>query len=195
MVEYLYHGIKWWDYDLLVKIIESGYLKPRCMLEPGLITDNNNIFNGTKYLSLTEKVRVDGGRSSYDERIWGNPCFVLKRDNLDLIHPRYVEMDFLSDEEQRKILFSDNDERYSYYEDEVQVKDKISLKSNLVAIGLPMYDLDGSHDNDSKLKLFGDIKRALLGNDIDVPIVNSSVFDFADNDEAIEKTKILTARS
>ena len=191
MNNYLYHGVKWWNYDLLVEIIKSGYIMPRCMLPKEANQDTNNIFNGTKYISLTEKVRLDGERSSYEEVIYGNPCFVLKRDYIDLIHPKFIEKEMMTPEDYRKILFSDADERFSYYGDEVQTKDKISLKSNLVAIGLPVYDLDATFDNEGKLRLFGSIKEALLGHDIDVPIVNSSLYDFADDEEAIERSKII----
>ena len=125
---YLFHSVKWKNFDLLVDIINSGYIMPRCMLEEGKITDTNNIFNGTKYISLSQKGIADGERSSYDELVMdGNPCLVLKRDNLDLISPRYVDRNELSPDEWRAILFNDGDERFSYYGDELQTKQKISL--------------------------------------------------------------------
>ena len=191
MNKYLYHGIKWGNYDLLIKILESGFILPRCMIEDIDKDDHNNIFNGTKYISLTDKVLLDGERSSYEEVIVDSPCFVLRRDNISLIQPKYVDWDEVSIDEKRKILYSDSDERYSYYGDEVQTKEQRSLKSNLVAIGLPMYDLDFTHDKNAKLRLFGDIKKALSGMDIDVPILNSSLYSFADDDENIEKSKII----
>ena len=55
MEPYLFHGIKWFNYDLLIKIIESGYILPRCMLEPGLVTDQNNI---NTFRQMLAKVQV-----------------------------------------------------------------------------------------------------------------------------------------
>ena len=72
MNNYLYHGVKWWNYDLLVEIIKSGYIMPRCELKEGLVTDQNNIFNGTKYISLCQKSLYDPReeylyKSSFDD--------------------------------------------------------------------------------------------------------------------------------
>jgi hypothetical protein len=191
MIEpYLFHSVKWHNFDLLIKILESGYILPRNMLEKGLVTDKNNIFNGTKYISLAQKSLADGGRSSYDELIVDSPCFVLKRDNLDLIYPRYADRDYMSNEEWNKILFQDGDERYSYYEDELQTKNPIPLKSNMIALGIPVDYLKYNYDGVSYDDTLAKVAEALKANNLNVPIINSSRYSFADNKEQIEKNTI-----
>ena len=191
MEEYLIHSVKWYNFDILMMILESSYILPRCMLKEGIVTDTNNIFNGTKYISLTQKGGADGGRSSYDELVVDNPCLVLKRDNLDLVYPRYVDQHFVTAEEWRKIIFKDDDERHSYYEDELQTKNPISLKSNLVAVGLPVNYLRHNYEGITLEDTLDRVVKILKKNNLDVPIVNSSDYNFADNAKEIERTKIL----
>ena len=193
---YLFHSVKWKNFDLLVEIIRSGYIKPRCMLEEGKITDTNNIFNGTKYISLTQKGMADGERSSYDELVMDeNPCLILKKDNLELITPRYADNNEMTTEEWRAILFNDGDERFSYYGDELQTKNMISLKDNLIAIGLPMSYLKTNYDNVDGDEVLANVREALKESGLDVPILDSSFYTFADNEEEMEKSKVEFGRS
>ena len=118
MEPYLYHGIKFYSIETLYKIIESGFIMPRCMMETPS-EDKNNIFNGTKYISLSQKSEIDPRfndeyRNAFDEFIFEKLCIVI--DSIDNpIHPNLVDWDYLSTEEQQKILFNDSDERRSYY--------------------------------------------------------------------------------
>ena len=143
MEPYLYHGIKWYNYDLLLRIIKSGYIMPRCNLETGLITDKNNIFNGTKYISLCQKTLGDDDesvfKSSFNDFIYNKPNLVLKNNNIKIIYPNCMTLfdkDMMSPAEWNKMIFNDNDERVTYYLDEVQTKDNISLKDNLTCSAL-----------------------------------------------------------
>jgi len=191
MIEpYLFHSVKWHNFDLLIKIIESGYILPRNMLKEGTVTDKNNIFNGTKYISLSQKSLVDRGINYYDRFVVDSPCFVLKSDNLDLIYPLYADKDYMSQDEWNSIIFQDSDKRYSYYEDELQTKNPISLQNNLIAVGMPVDYLNNNREGACYDKEVKKVKNALKVMNLNVPIINSSKYDFADNMENIKRNTL-----
>ena len=195
MEPFLYHGIKRYNLDLLETILKDGYLKPRKDLPEGLVTDKNNIFNGTEYVSLCEKALYSGyadghTRVSYDEFISNQICLVFKNDNIKLIFPDIIDLDFLSTEEWAAIKFKDGDHRYTYFEDEVQTKDTISLKDNLVAIGLPMEYLGYSYGKGEIKEICDRLTSIMEEQGYSVPIVDSSKYSFADDYEKIEENRI-----
>lgn len=195
MENYLYHGIKWYDYKILVKILESGYIMPRCMLKEGLIVDNNNIFNGNKYISLCQKSLWSEEdqweyKRSFDDYIFNRPTLVLKKENIDIAYPNLIsklENDTMSPEKWKRITFNDDEERYSYYCDELQTKEKIALKDNLIAIALPGNHLKRQLSTDEARQILKSVKETLIKSELDVPILDSSIYDFADNEECIKK--------
>ncbi len=195
MEPYLLHGIKWRNYDLLIKLLKSSFLLPRKDLEKGLVTDKNNIFNGDTYISFCRKTPYDPSIEedysySFEEFILDNPCLVLKEDNIDIIKPRLLtrlDKSMMSPEEWRALLFRNDGERVSYYYDEVMTRDKISLRDNLVAVGLPTSYLKYSKDGEEVL---GRVQNTLTFSGLSVPIIDSSVYSFCDNSDNIEKNKI-----
>ena len=198
MEPFLYHGIKWNNYSLLVKILKSGYIFPRCMLEDGLVTDKNNIFNGTKYISLCQKslfdVHMEGiFRCSFDEYILNKPALVLKNENIKLIYPENLTMldkDMMSPEEWRNIIFNDGEKRFSYYLDELQTDDAISLKDNLLAVGIPLSIFSKQYTKVEQQKILTEIKSIILKEYDNIPIVDSSIYNFADDEKCLKKNTI-----
>lgn len=193
MESYLFHGIKWYDYDLLIKILESKYILPRCMLKEPLL-DSNNIFNGTKYISLCQKSLgpdyTGAFRSSYDEFIFNKPCFVLENKSFDIIRTDIMstyDAEMMSPEDWNKIIFNDGKIRPSYYIDEVQTKDKISLKDNLKAVGLPLRDIEKRKSQEELKNYLINLRNTLDKIDKEIPIVNSSCYDFGNGEECIKK--------
>lgn len=190
----LCHGIRWYNYDLLKEILNSGYIMPRCMLKEGLVTDENNIFNGTKYISLCQKSLGDDYlkhlyRLSYDECIVGKPCLILNNKGINLIYPNQLsifDVDQISPEEWKKIIFKDDDIRYSYYMDELQTKDVISLSNNLLAVGLPISNMNRNIDKEKKEQIIEDI-YTIIKEKYNVPLIDSTDYSFADNEENIKK--------
>ena len=193
MKPYLYHGIKWYNYDLLLKIIESGYILPRCELTDDIVDDKNNIFNGTKYISLCQKsIGTDckSIKTSFNEYILNKPTLLLDKKNINLIYPRFItplENELISPLEWEKLIYNDSDRRVSYYLDEVQTKDRISLKDNLIAVGLPLRHLLRNYSEEEMKNIYNKVKLVLQEKGIDVPIINSSEYDFADDEECIKK--------
>ena len=189
MEKFLYHAIRFKNMDTLYKIVESGFILPRCMIKGSESFDRNNIFNGTRYISLTDKTRSEGiessvFKSSYDDWIVGSLCIVIQ--NLEkVITPTLLDWDNMGPEDVRPLLFKDGPTRYSYFIDEVQTDKRIPT-SYFVAIGYPnyhfKYDL-GVEGNDRQLQR---LKEFLLSHGIDIPIVDSNAYDFADDREKIK---------
>lgn len=193
MEPYLYHGIKWNNYDLMIKILKNGYILPRCMQNEE-IKDDFNLFNGTKYISLSQKTLIEDDREiyrvAYDNFIYNKPMFVLDYKNIDIIYPNIFtifDKDMMSVKEWQNMLHNDDEQRYSDYCDEVQTKDKISLKKSLLALGLPMKHLEDNYTNEDIKKFLNNLKRVLEDNKINVPVINSSIYDCADDMEHIKK--------
>jgi hypothetical protein len=90
-------------------------------------------------------------------------------------------------EEWRKLIFRDDGERVTYFADELQTKDRISLHSNLIAVGLPKAVLNYEKNGE---ETFERIQKTLRDKGLSVPIIDSSVYSFCDNAETIENNKI-----
>jgi hypothetical protein len=152
--------------------------------------DKNNIFNGTKYISLSQKSQIDPRfneeyGNAFAEYIYDKLCIVIDNFN-NVIYPNLVDWDYLSPEETKKILFSDSDERRSYYQDEVQTKEMIP-SSKFIAIGYPYsyfeYTLGKEKNNEQIEKL----REVLKKHNLDIPIVDSTHYDFANTKEKIKE--------
>ena len=195
MEPYLFHGIKWYNYDLLLKILESGYILPRCMQKEE-VTDKNNIFSGTKYISLCQNSLNTGSelyKSAYDDFIYGRPMFVLDNKKIDYIYPNLMtlfESDMMSPDEWHSIIFSDSLPRYTYYCDEVQTDKEISLKDSLLAVGLPLSHLKMNYSPEEVKTLLNKTKAILLEMEKDIPVINSSEYHCAQDEEMIKKYTI-----
>lgn len=198
MEPYLFHGIRWYNFDILMKIIESGFILPRCQLGKDVVNDKNNIFNGEKYISLSQKSLNEEGmlgyyKSAYDDYIVGKPCLVLKNKTIKLIFPELLSMfdkDYMSPEEWNKMIFNDDDTRHSYYMDELQTDNPISLKENLIAVGLPIRNMKKNIGEEETYKIFEKVSKLVKEKGYDVPIIDSSSYSFADNEERINESVI-----
>ena len=194
MEPYLYHGIKWNNVDLLKDILNSGYILSRRKLN-NKIVDKNNIFNGDRYISLCQKTLIDNYmrcdyRIAYDDYIVNKPCIVLKNNNIKLIYPNLITMldkDCMSSEEWHNIIFKNDENRYSYYMDELQVEDEVDLKENMIAVGLPISYIDFNYKENEKKELLDSIYNILEKKYPNIDIIDSSRYSFADNEEEIKK--------
>lgn len=187
---YMYHGFKFYKIETLLKVLESGFILPRCMTKDENLDDKNNIFNGTKYISLSQKSLIDDSmtgiyRNSFDERVFNNLCVVM--DGVTgIIYPNLLEWDYIGENELKHILFSDDPVRHSYYQDELQTDKPIPI-TKIIAVGYPKAYFEktfGKEQSDRNLEL---IRNELAKHNMDIPIVNSGNYDFADNMECIKK--------
>ena len=118
MSEYIFHGVKFLDFERLYQILETGYILPRCMMNENKPDDLNNLFNGTEYISLSmpsqgtpRLARVF--KSAYDRYIFGNLCFVM--DNVpNLVYP------MLMYEEEKEVVKEALGDYISKLEDELR---------------------------------------------------------------------------
>lgn len=187
---YTYHGFKFYKIDTLLKVLDSGFILPRCMINDESLKDKNNLFNGTKYISLCRKSMIDDRmtgiyRNSFDERVFDNLCVVMD-DVTDILYPNLIEWDYLGERELKEILFNDNELRYSYYQDELQTAKPIPI-TKIIAVGYPKAYFETTFGEEQSNKSLEIIRSELEKHNLDVPIVNSGNYDFADNAECIKK--------
>ncbi len=191
MQPYYYHSIRNLNMERLIQILDSGYILPRAMME-NKPSDKNNIFNGNNWISLTQKTLMDDDmlyeyRSSYDELIPGSICFVIEPNIEGIKFPNYIDPEFGYYYEGKDILFSDGDERFSYYLDEVQTNKPIPT-SKMLAVGYPLnrrLNECGIKQVKSEIAF---IKSTLERNNLSIPIIDSSEYDFADTEEKIQES-------
>ena len=190
MSEYIFHGIKFFDFERLHQIIETGYILPRKMMGENMPDDTYNLFNGTEYISLSMPSQGSPRlarifKSAYDRYVFGNLCFIFE-DVPNLVYPLLISEDDIYLEEYRKILRTDEGERYSYFMDEVMTKDKIDI-SNAVAIGYPKEMINSRIGSDVASKELDSLYNHLDKRNIKLPVIDSTYYDFADTSEDIKK--------
>ena len=193
MEAFLYHGIRDYNLDKLINILQSGFILKRSELtEEYNKKDENEIdFNGENWISLTQKSLFDPYYdsprvSSFDRFIYNHICLVLQNHYKDLAFTNFVDFDMYGSSYFRNITKGDSKERYSCFVDEVQTNKNIPV-SDVIAIGYPKNYLDGKKDVDSDIER---IKNTLNEIKLSIPIVDSSNYDFADNHENIKKYTI-----
>ncbi len=187
---YMYHAFKFYRIDTLLKVLDSGFILPRCMINDESLKDKNNLFNGTKYISLCQKSLIDDRmtsiyRNSFDEIVFNNLCVVM--DNVtDVLYPNLIDWDYMGDKEVNEILFNDSPLRHSYYQDELQTDKPIPI-DKFIAVGYPNAYFEthyGKLQNEENLEV---IRNELEKHNLDIPIINSGNYDFADNSNCIKK--------
>ena len=189
MEPYLYHGIRDYNLDKLINILKTGYIVKRSNLEDKYKSkDIDEIdFNGENYISLSQKSLYDPYRgisrfSSFDRFIYNHLCFVIKNHFKNLIFTNFVDFDMYSSNYFKNILKEDK-ERYSTFMDEVQTNVDIPV-SDFLAVGYPVKYLKYRTDTNSEIEL---IKNTLNEVKLEIPVVDSSFYDFADTEEKIKK--------
>ena len=189
MDPYFYHRVKNLNIDTLFKIVDSGYIMPRVMINT-TFCDHDNVFNGNEWISLSQKVLIPpvhyfDFRSSYDEIIVGSLCIVIDGDLDNITYTDFIPYDELYNEISRKIISDDNPARYSDCIDEVQTRHAIPT-DKFVAIGYPFTSIDEK----SAKKEVGMIREKLDSKGLSIPILNSSKYDFADDEHCMKLSKI-----
>ena len=152
--------------------------------------DTYNLFNGTEYISLSMPSQGSPRlarmfKSAYNYYIFNNLCIVFD-DVPNIIYPLLMNEEDIYLDEYQKILRTDAGERFSYFMDEVMVKDKIDL-SQAIAIGYPLDNIIGQFNKEKAYRELDALYDHLNKNSINVPVVNSCHYDFADTAEEIKK--------
>lgn len=190
---YFFHGIRRLNLDALYKIIDSGYILPRSMLN-GTVTDCNNIFNGNSWISISQKSLYDPTsmryfRDSYSEWIPNNLCIVINPNIKDIRYTNYIDADEFYPDERKRLVKDESDTRYSYYIDEVQTKKPIFIE-DFLAIGYPLERFKSIKSQEEIDKDLETIYSMLEQKGITIPVLNSSIESFADNEKQMILSKI-----
>lgn len=190
---YFFHGIRRLNLDALYKIIDCGYILPRAMLN-GTVTDCNNIFNGNRWISISQKSLYDPScmrefRDSYSEWIANNLCIVLNPNIKDIRYTNYIDSDEFYPEERRRLVKDESDTRYSYYIDEVQTKSPIFI-DDFLAIGYPLERFKFIKSQQEIEEDLETIYSMLEQKGLNIPVLDSSTYSFADNERQMMLTKI-----
>ena len=190
MNDYLFHGIKFFDFERLHQIIEIGYILPRKMMGENKPDDTYNLFNGTEYISLSMPSQGSPRlarifRSAYDRYIFGNLCFVFENVP-NLVYPLLLCEDDIYLDEYQKILRTDEGDRYSYFMDEVMTKDKIDI-TNAIAIGYPKEMIDNRLGSDVAIKELDALYNHLDKKNIKLPVIDSTYYNFAETPEEVKR--------
>ena len=195
MEPYLYHGIRNYDLDRLINILKTGYILPKKELASQFKVDRTHELdlNGQSWISLCQKSIFDDSveeisHSSFDSFVYKNLCFVFDYNVDGIVYPNHMIYDFYGPKYIRSLVDDESSTRVSTYSDEVQTSIKIPV-SKSIAIGYPKAYLSSS-DCDVASQLMK-IRKALCESKLDVPIVDSSYYDFADTKENIKKYTIL----
>lgn len=195
MEPYYFHRFRNYNLERLIQVLESGFILPRSMMK-NPPTDQNNIFNGTNWISLAQKTLMDDQqcnyfRSSYNELIPGNICVVISPSIDGIVFPDYFDYENVFDDKEReKVFFNDGKERFSYYLDEVQTDVPIPT-SKFIAIGYPVSHFKITKSDKEIAEDIENIKSTMERNKINIPILDSTSYSFADDERHMKTSKIL----
>lgn len=206
--ETLYHAIEvnedYYDIDKslekLEKIIQDGYLYSR-LLQKDLDTTKGG-FHGLDYISFCDNEKKNArpyqGRSFY-KGYTAYQCYIANslslgftKENLNIITPTLIAptiFDWDSLETMR--ILGLEKKRYSDLPDEVQIKNKVSLK-NLTCLTLPIHLMQNNekgiiYTENQVLDHLETVNKILNENSIDVPIYDLFSRTKLDSEEKVRK--------
>lgn len=197
MEPYLYHGIRDYNLDRLINILKCGFILPKKMLgEQYKIERKDQLdLTGDSWISFCQKSIYDENfaeisPSSFDRHVFNHMCAVVDFpiDNLEYtIHRIY---DHYGPEFFKRVVQDNNRTRYSVYSDEVQT-DKPVPTSKFLAIGYPReFFLSQDKTEEQVQKELKLIRDCLDEQQLPIPIIDSSHYDFADTMAHIKKYTI-----
>lgn len=193
MEPYFFHGFRDYNVDTVCRVLESGFILPRKMIVNGT-DDINNIFNGNAWISLSQKSVIDPYpryrmRIAYNEWVHDQLCAVISPNIDGITYTNYIDSDECYKDWREQVVRDDNPYRFSYYFDEVQTNVPIPVEKFL-ALGYPLSVFLTKKGKDGVKCDLDRICDLLLKKDLDIPIVDSSIYDFADDRQHIVKSKI-----
>ncbi|MBR1385401.1 MAG: hypothetical protein IJ568_01080 [Bacilli bacterium] len=185
MEPFLYHGIRDYNIDKLINILKVGYVLPNKMLEKEFRNNNKEELStsGNSWICVTQKSLYDdyygeNCPSTFDLYIYNHPCIVIDNNIKGIKYPTQIVIDFYGREYLEKLIKDDSEERYSPFMDELQTNIPIP-KDKFLAIGYPTKYYNG--------KYLSEIEKTLKNANLDIPIVDSSIYEFADSYDNIKK--------
>lgn len=196
MNPYLYHGIRDYNLSRLINILDTGFILPKKMLPDSFKIDRKDELDltGKSWISLCQKTLYDDfyketNPSAFEVDIFNHICAVIDN-NIDGLHyTNHLLLDFFGPKYIMSMVKDDSEERYSTYLDEVQTKNPVPT-SKFIAIGYPKSFFE---EHDTKRNVTNELDilaKKLKEKNLNIPIVDSSYYDFADDEEQIKKLTI-----
>lgn len=197
MEPYLYHGIRDYNVDRLINILETGFILPKKMLPDRFSVNRENQLdlNGQSWISLSQKSLYDDyyesvSTSAFDFHVRNHICIVIHPGIEGINYTNFLLYDYYGPQYVRGMVNDDSEDRYSTYMDEVQTRIPIPT-SKFIAIGYPKVFLikrDRKRNIENELQR---IKGKLDEKGLVIPIVDSSYEDFADDMECIKRMTLM----
>ena len=128
---WFYHQVR---FEKMPNILKNNAILSKRLQGYDKIT--SNVWNGLDYISLSKKDKNYIWKSSYRRFI--SPSYAFIFNGIEAIETEYVEDDY---EYYRLISNLSSNKRYSIYEDEYQIKNKISL-DKVIGIKIPNADIN-----------------------------------------------------
>lgn len=195
MEPYLYHGIRDYNIDRLINILKEGYILPKKMLSENFKVERKNQidFVGQNWISLAQKSLYDEyyaevSPSIFDTHVHNHPCIVIDPSIEGIKYPTFLCYDEYGPDYIKSLINDESNTRYSIYTDELQTNIPVPT-SKFLAIGYPKEHYIETKKENYQEEL-GRLRNALLESNLNIPIIDSSYYDFADNKEKIKKHKI-----
>ena len=195
MEPFLYHGIRDYNINRLINILKEGYILPKRMLKDEFKIERKNQidFTGQNWISLSQKSLYDeyyaeDSPSMFDVHVYNHPCVVIDPSIEGLKYPTFLLYDEYNPDYIKSLIDDNSNERYSVYSDELQTNIPIPT-SKFLAIGYPKEHYIEEKKENYKKEL-EDLKDTLLELNLNIPVVDSSYYDFADTKEKIKEYKI-----
>lgn len=193
MEPYYFHGFRNCNLETLYKVLECGFILPREDIN-GIKESGTNLYNGEKWISLCQKSLADDYMAriystSYNEMIYNNLCVVIDSNLKGIVDTLYIPSDCFYESMRKQLVYDQNKERYSSFIDEVQTDIPISI-NDFLAIGYPL-DRFKKEETEQNIK---EIEKRLEQTGLNIPILNSSVYDFGDSKEQFALSKIIKHR-
>lgn len=186
MEPYLYHGIRDHRFDRLINILKTGYIFPKNMLSDKYKIDRSISLdlNGNCWISLGQKSLIDDYYretcpNSFDDFIYNHLCIVVNPNIEGIRYTNHIWYDSMSHDDIIELISDESIIRYSTLMDEVQTNKPISTR-DFIAIGYPQ-------NRSNRKKELEELKETLLKQQLPIPVVDSSRYDFADDVSKIKK--------
>jgi len=194
MEPYYFHGFRNCNLETLYKVLECGFILPRKDIKETL-ENETNLYNGENWISLCQKSLADDFMArryttSYDEIIYNNLCVVIDSNLKDVVDTIYIPSDYFYEDMRKKLVYDQSRVRYSSFIDEVQTDEPISIK-NFLAIGYPLNRFKEKETIEHNIE---ELEKKLEQAGLNIPILNSSMYDFGDSKEHFELSKIIKHR-
>ena len=167
------------DISTLEKILQSGYLLSRRNLK---MDEKETLFNGMDYISLCDLTKKKDYYSAYNIYTQNGLSLLFSRD-IEVIIPNYINLSQRSNDMGKEMHRLGLKGRYSDFKDEVQVKDKLSLKY-LKGLSIPLEKLCSCHSNEYAYYYLYYVKGCLKNHGYRLPILD------LDNEKVIDIQKM-----